>query len=58
MTCMTCADLDFDDTVGCIGGTIYGPCAHYNCGGLCEAIGDCDCDCHTRKQTCVDPDVG
>lgn len=32
----------------CINGVIYGPCPDENCGGVCEAVGECtspDCAC-------------
>lgn len=32
----------------CINGVIYGPCPDENCGGVCEAVGECtspECAC-------------
>ncbi len=34
----------------CINGTVYGPCVSEHCGGVCEHVGRCDCDCHRNKE--------
>jgi hypothetical protein len=32
----------------CIEGTVYGPCGHESCGGLCEPTEACGCACHSK----------
>ncbi len=34
----------------CIDGTVYGPCGSEYCGGVCEHVGACDCDCHHNTK--------
>lgn len=49
MTCLSCDDEDgrgWDRMRGCINGTIYGTCDDERCGGFCEDMGECGCDCH------------
>lgn len=38
------------EQTACVEGTVYGPCPHPNCGGVCEYVGDCDHDCHTNQE--------
>ncbi len=42
----------------CIGGRVYGPCDHPDCGGVCEMERDCDCACHRRDQRVSSASVG
>lgn len=41
--CHYCKDWSFGE--GCISGTWYGYCSSEYCYGMCELLGDCDCDC-------------
>jgi len=44
-----CGDDTTHDWDLCIEGTIYGPCVHENCGGMCEPQESCSCSCHVKK---------
>lgn len=46
IACDTCSDQGM---YGCINGHVYGPCTSDRCGGLCEYVGICDCQCHVEK---------
>ena len=35
-----------NDAFMCIEGRIYGPCDDIRCGGVCELVGKCECECH------------
>jgi hypothetical protein len=43
-SCDKCAN--WDRMWVCIEGTVYGPCSYPECGGVCEATEECECDCH------------
>lgn len=34
------------ESTACHDGRLYGPCPSEFCGGQCEFIGTCECDCH------------
>lgn len=38
---------------GCVEGLWYGYCDSIYCGGFCEYMGECPCDCHNPKTTSV-----
>ncbi|MFC1418541.1 hypothetical protein [Streptacidiphilus cavernicola] len=43
------------DLYQCIGGWIYGPCDHEDCGGVCETVAECKglpgcCDIRADKS--------
>jgi hypothetical protein len=45
-SCIDVTDPRYNDDEGCIDGRVYGYCGDDLCGGLCEQIGRCDCQCH------------
>ena len=35
----------------CINGEVYSYCSSEHCGGACEPVGKCKCECHTNKPS-------
>lgn len=58
MTCLSCLQEDetLGDEEGCLDGDVYTYCESELCGGLCEYIGKCDCECHKRERVEGDGD--
>lgn len=52
--CASCDEATEDHAFyvgrGCIWGVVYDYCEHEGCGGLCEDMGPCECECHVAER--------
>lgn len=60
MTCLSC--LPEEEALvaeeGCLDGEVFTYCESEFCGGMCEYIGKCYCECHKQEQAVKGGDHG